>query len=383
MKKVLITGGAGFIGSNLCLALLTRGYQVTVVDSLSRQVHGENPKKTYLVKRILDKVTFVEGDILDDAIWQKHLPDKDVVVHLAAETGTGQSMYSIEGYTSVNVLGTAKLLRYLAEIPNHVSKVVLTSSRAVYGEGKYQCTSHGTQFPEIRSPEHMLAGDFSLKCPVCSANMTPLPTDENSILNPSSIYGITKLSQEQLLRNFCSSRKLPSVVLRLQNVYGPGQSLINPYTGILSIFSNLIAQNKQINIFEDGNESRDFVFIDDVVHAIIAGIEYKSSTIPGVFNVGSGVKTTVTELVEMLCRCNGKKADYKISGDFRVGDIRHCFADTKKANICLGFEAQTDLLQGLSSFSRWVLDQKIIGQRDTEYENSIKEMADKGLMYRK
>lgn len=284
---MLITGGAGFIGSNLALKLIERGYSVTVLDNLSPQIHGDAPSQSPLYQSIKDRVTFIKGDITNRADLTKALQHQNLIVHLAAETGTGQSMYEIEKYTLVNILGTSLLLDILANERNEVEKIVLSSSRAVYGEGKYLCSEHGTVYPLSRSNDDMSKGDFEVKCPHCGLPVGCLPTDENSLLHPTSIYGITKHVQEQLIVTTGKALNLPTVVFRYQNVYGPGQSLSNPYTGILSIFSTSAKSGKGINIFEDGQESRDFVYIDDVTDATVLGIERDEANYQ-VFNVGGG-----------------------------------------------------------------------------------------------
>ena len=271
-KNILITGGAGFIGSNLALKLAEKGHVVTVLDNLSEQIHGKNSE---LLNTIIDQVHFIKGDVRNAEDWMKALKNQEVVVHLAAETGTGQSMYEVQKYTEVNINGTAIFLDYLVNEKHSIQKVVIASSRAIYGEGKYNCEEHGIIYPNERKENDLLKGEFEPKCPVCNTDLMVLLTDENSKIHPSSVYGITKQNQEQMVLNVCQSINIPAVAFRYQNVYGPGQSLKNPYTGILSIFSTQIKNGNDLNIFEDGLESRDFVFIDDVVNATILGIEKK------------------------------------------------------------------------------------------------------------
>ena len=273
VKNILITGGAGFIGSNLALKLLSYGYNITVLDNLSEQIHGSDPNKSLLYNSIKDKVNFILGDVCNENDWIKSIENQDVIIHLAAETGTGQSMYEVEKYVNVNVRSNAILLNCLSNKKNKIQKIIVASSRAVYGEGKYSCSEDGVVFPIQRSDYNLSKGDFNPKCPICDNNVTPMPTDEKSPLNPVSIYGITKQNQEQLISLGCKSLGISSIIYRYQNVYGPGQSLSNPYTGILSIFSTRILNNNQIEIFEDGLESRDFVYIDDVVDATFLGLK--------------------------------------------------------------------------------------------------------------
>ena len=241
MKKALITGGAGFIGSNLALKLIEKGYQVTVLDNLNQQIHGEDPNKSYTYNLIKDKVNLIKGNVNDRNSWDKALTDDiELVVHLAAETGTGQSMYEVEKYVDSNIKGTSILLDKLVNEKNNVKKVIVASSRAIYGEGKFNCKNHGVVYPEARVDEDMQKGDFSVKCPICHESVEMMLTDENSLSHPTSVYGYTKKVQEELSILVGKSINVPVVAFRFQNVYGPGQSLKNPYTGILSIFSTQI-----------------------------------------------------------------------------------------------------------------------------------------------
>ena len=374
-KNILITGGAGFIGSNLALNLLSRGHTVTVLDNLSPQVHGDDPEQSPLFLSIKDKVEFVQGDVCDREQLQRALKNKDIVVHLAAETGTGQSMYEIAKYTRVNVQGTALILDVLANENIKVEKIVLASSRAVYGEGKYRCEEHGSIYPSSRSDENMSRGDFEVKCPICNKDAEALSTDENALLHPSSIYGITKQIQEQLIFTIGKALQIPTVIFRYQNVYGPGQSLTNPYTGMLSIFSTRIRNGSGINIFEDGKESRDFVFIDDVVAATVRGIELEGLHAE-VLNVGSGVASDVLSIANTLKRLLNGTASIEVSGQYRQGDIRHNFADMTKVRAVLGFEPSVTVEEGLRRFVTWVISELVQVDR---YEESLRELQEKGL----
>lgn len=371
-KNILITGGAGFIGSNLALKLAEKGHLVTILDNLSEQIHGKN---SYLLNTIIDQVHFIKGDVRNAEDWMKALKNQEVVVHLAAETGTGQSMYEVQKYTEVNINGTAIFLDYLVNEKHSIQKVVIASSRAIYGEGKYNCEEHGIIYPNERKEKDLLKGEFEPKCPVCNTNLMVLPTDENSKIHPSSVYGITKQNQEQMVLNVCQSINIPAVAFRYQNVYGPGQSLKNPYTGILSIFSTQIKNGNDLNIFEDGLESRDFVFIDDVVNATILGIEKEDANFE-VFNVGSGKGTSVLEVAESLKKSYQSEINIKISGNFRLGDIRHNVADLSKIENKLGFRSAFDFSAGVAEFANWVNQQEI---QEDHYAKSISEMKEKGL----
>ncbi len=375
-KRVLVTGGAGFIGSRLSLRLLDAGYRVSVLDNLSPQIHGERPFESPLLKAIVGKVDFVHGDVTSREDLLKVLPGVDVVVHLAAETGTGQSMYAIRHYADVNVGGTALLLDLIANERFPVRRLVVASSRAVYGEGKYRCPEHGVFFPGARAPGDMEQGRFEHACPLCAETLQLLPTDETSALQPSSVYGVTKLTQEQLVLSVGKALGISALAFRYQNVYGPGQSLSNPYTGILSIFSTRLRHGNSVNIFEDGKESRDFVFIDDVVEATLRGIEHPDAGLVDMFNVGSGVATDVLTIAHTLRANLGGESTIAVSGQFRAGDIRHNVADLAKVSRVLGFLPKVSIDEGLRCFVAWVQGERIENDR---YEESLNELRAKGL----
>lgn len=377
MKNILITGGAGFIGSNLALKLLTRGYNVTVLDNLSPQIHGENPNVTSpLYISIKDKVHFIEGTVISNEDWLKALKDQDCVVHLAAETGTGQSMYEIKKYVDVNIGGTALLLDILTNIKHSVKRVVVAESRAIYGEGRYYSEELEQYiYPDERTDDTMSKGDFEVKYPNCVKPLQLVGTTEDSMIHPTSVYGITKQVQGQLVHLVCKTIGLESVSFRYQNVYGPGQSLSNPYTGILSIFSTRIKNGNGITIFEDGKETRDFVYIEDVVDATILGIEVKEAT--GLaFNIGTGVAIDVLTVAKTLIEKYGIEVPLTISGNYRLGDIRHNYADITLASIILGFKPQWSFSDGIGEFAKWVNGQDV---QEDKYEASITEMKEKGL----
>lgn len=375
IKNVLITGGAGFIGSNLALKLIEKDYQVTVLDNLSPQIHGDNPTETSpLYLSIKDKVKFIHGTVTSKSDWEEALKDQDAIVHYAAETGTGQSMYEVEKYVDVNINGTALMLNLLVNGSYNVKKVVVASSRSIYGEGKYISKELGAVYPTQRESIHMDQGDFEVKYPNSSA-LTLVGTDEESKIHPSSVYGITKQNQEQMVLTVCPTVGIAGVAFRYQNVYGPGQSLKNPYTGILSIFSTQIKNGNNINIFEDGLESRDFVYIDDVVDATILGLE-KEEANNQVFNVGTGVAKNVLTVANELVKNYGLDVAINVSGNYRLGDIRHNYADLTKINKLLGFCPKVSFEAGLKSFAEWVNTQEV---QEDKYQKSIDEMKAKGL----
>lgn len=376
MKNILVTGGAGFIGSNVALKLLDKGYNVTVLDNLSKQIHGEDPEKTSpLYLSIKDKVNFIKGSVASREDWLKALDGQDAVIHLAAETGTGQSMYEIEKYVDTNIGGTALLLDILTNTKNHVKRILVAESRAIYGEGKYHCQKCGDVYPLDRCDEDMSKGDFECKCPKCGGEVELVATTEDSAIHPSSVYGIAKQVQGQLVHLVCPTIGVESVSFRYQNVYGPGQSLSNPYTGILSIFSTRIKNGNGINIFEDGKETRDFVYIDDVVDATILGLEVPEAN-GHVFNVGTGIATDVLSVANTLCEKYGIKVPITVSRNYRLGDIRHNFADISLARNILGFDPKWSFADGIAQFCKWVDKQEV---QEDKYEASIEEMKSKGL----
>lgn len=376
MKNVLITGGSGFIGSHIALKLIEKGYEVTVLDNLLEQIHGTDPDKTSpLYCSIKDKVRFIKADVCDKVALEQGLLDADYVIHLAAETGTGQSMYEIKRYIDVNIGGTALLLDILTNSKNHVKRVVVAESRAIYGEGKYHCEKCGDVSPTERKDEDMAKGDFECHCPKCGGKVSLVATTEDSAIHPSSVYGIGKQVQGQLVHLICKNIGIESVSFRYQNVYGPGQSLTNPYTGILSIFSTRIKNHNPISIFEDGKETRDFVYIDDVVDATIRGLEVKEAN-GHVFNVGTGIATDVLTVAKALCRNYGVEVPINISGNYRLGDIRHNYADISLAKRILGFQPKYSFEDGIKKFCEWVNTQEV---QEDKYQASIEEMKAKGL----
>lgn len=354
------------------MKLIEKGCSVTVLDNLSPQIHGENSP---LYNSIKNKVRFIKGTVLNYDDWKNALKGIEVVVHLAAETGTGQSMYEIEKYTDVNIKGTSIFLDILANEKHSVKKMIIASSRAIYGEGKYHCEKDGIVYSIDRKDKDMATGDFHVKCPICNENVTLLATDETSKIHPSSIYGITKQVQEQMFLVMGKSLNIPAVAFRYQNVYGVGQSLSNPYTGILSIFSTRIKNGNDIAIFEDGKESRDFVYIDDTIDATILGIE-KDEANYEVFNVGLGKAVDVLTVANTLVKEYSSGSKIEISGNYRLGDIRDNYADLTKIREKLGFEPKVSFEEGISRFVKWVNLQEV---SEDKFDDSINEMKEKGL----
>jgi dTDP-L-rhamnose 4-epimerase len=373
--NILISGGAGFIGSNLAREIIKRGNSVTILDNLHPQIHGENPETSPLYLSIKDSVRFIRGSVTNRTDWENALAGADAVVNYAAETGTGQSMYEVSRYTDSNIGGTALLFDILGGGKHQVKQIVIASSRAVYGEGKYNCAEHGAVYPESRSDEDMRRGDFAVKCPFCAKDAALVKTTEDSLKHPSSLYGLTKQVQEDMTLLMGKALGISSCALRYQNVYGPGQSLSNPYTGILSIFSTRLIAGKDVNIFEDGKETRDFVYIDDVVDATVRALESEKST-GKVYNVGTGESVDVMTVAQTLAAAYSSTSKITVNGNYRVGDIRHNAADITLITRDLGFTPKVNFSEGIKLFASWVKGSKIPPDR---YEESLEEMRKKGL----
>ncbi|GAB7536896.1 NAD-dependent epimerase/dehydratase family protein [Burkholderia sp. 22PA0099] len=375
--KVLITGGAGFIGSHLARQLASQNATVTVLDNLAQQIHGVDPyQESSLLRSLGNSVRLIEGSVCDRSVVERAMQGQDAVVHLAAETGTGQSMYEVGHYIDVNVGGSGVLLDVLVKNrSNTVRKFVVASSRAIYGDGKYRSPALGIVYPDAREERDLLAGRFDYLCPESGEPLECLPTDEESKIHPSSVYGITKYDQEQMVMTVCRSIGVGASALRYQNVYGPGQSLSNPYTGILSIFSTRIKNGNEINVFEDGQESRDFVYVDDVVDATQAALMNPEAA-GRVFGIGSGRRTAVIDVARRLNELYGSQVPINVTGAFRLGDIRHNYADLTRAREFLGFEPKVHFDEGIARFAAWVEGQEV---KQDNYEQSIVEMQSKGL----
>jgi dTDP-L-rhamnose 4-epimerase len=357
-SKVLITGGLGFIGRHVAELLVEQGRQVLLFDNLCPQTHGAVPQipEGWLMGH--PRVEIFRGDVRQPRDWAKVLPEVRYVVHLAAETGTAQSMYEISRYAAINVGGTASLLDFLANHKHNVARIILGSSRSVYGEGAYRCERCGIVHPPMRSEDRLRAGEWEPLCPGCGNAIDSIATSEDARLAPASIYAATKLAQEDLVRITSRALGIPAVILRMQNVYGEGQSLKNPYTGILSIFSNQLRLGKTLYLYEDGQESRDFVHVSDVARTVafaLAGGVADGCTL----NVGSGVASTIEQVAVLLCERFGSKTRPVICGQFRLGDIRHALADLSEAQARLGFEPLVSLEEGLDRFVAWVKTQPI------------------------
>lgn len=365
METILITGGLGFIGLSLATELVNAGYQVRLLDNLSPQIHGPLPVVEHPVLAS-SQVEVMRGDVTSRSDLERAIAGVNAIVHLAAETGTGQSMYQIAHYNFVNSQGTALLLEVLQQAEfQSVKKIVLASSRSVYGEGAFTCPACSPEvirYPEPRAREALEAHRWEPACPVCTLPMRPTAVSESARINPASIYAATKFAQEELIRIGAQSLGIPSVALRFQNVYGEGQSLNNPYTGILSIFSTRIRQGKSLPIFEDGLESRDFVHVTDVARAVALALATDVGMFD-VFNVGFGEPVSVMEIATTLMRKLGGTIEPHVTGEYRVGDIRHCYADISRIGQMLGYRPQVDIDTGLDRFVAWVRSQPLPADR--------------------
>ena len=374
---VLVTGGAGFIGCALVRKLVARGCSVRVLDNLSPQIHGTDASPPAWFAD--SGVDFILGSVTDRATWEKALDGVRVVAHLAAETGTGQSMYEIERYNAVNSHGTALLLDVLAQQQlRSVARIVLTSSRSVYGEGRYECRSCGSgpAFPGTRSANALAAGLWDPRCDVCACALTAMPTLESDPLQPASIYAATKLAQEHLVAIGAAAMGINHLIFRLQNVYGEGQSLNNPYTGILSIFTTKLRHGLHLPLFEDGEESRDFVHVEDVAETLARAVV--AQTLPdAIMNVGAGVGTSVREVAAGLSDCLGMPHDLRVTGEYRLGDIRHNFADIGKLEAILDYCPTIDLKEGLSRLVTWALNEAL---PEDGVEKANAELRERGMM---
>jgi dTDP-L-rhamnose 4-epimerase len=348
--KILVTGGAGFIGSYLSEKLKQRGDTVKILDNFHPQIHGLTPNLS--VKWLQDCELF-RGSVEDLDLLQKAAKDADRVVHLAAETGTGQSMHEVRRYGDVNLTGTVNLCHLIAngKLPN-LKSVVVASSRAIYGEGKYHCETHGTVYPQPRERDRLQKGLFEPICPSCHKEVRPQANDEETLKQPASFYGLSKQFQEESLLLMCKAHGLDCTALRFQNVYGPRQSLNNPYTGVLTVFARKAFEEQEINVYEDGQESRDFVYVEDVADSIILSLN-KNKKGGHVYNIGSGKATSMLKMASLIKNEFKSKSNIRISGDYRIGDIRHNYSDNSSSIIELGFAPKWSVEQGVKLFCRW------------------------------
>jgi dTDP-L-rhamnose 4-epimerase len=365
--KVLITGGAGFIGSHTADALLARGYQVRALDCLDPQIHGAGCRRPpYLDARVELRV----GDVRSRLDLEDALDGVEAVFHLAAQTGVGQSMYAIHSYSDHIINGTAMLLDVLANRRHSVRRIILASSRAVYGEGACRCAACGVVQPDLRSREQLDAQRWDLLCPDCGRKLTAIPTPEDQPQRPISVYALAKQVQEQLLTLFSRTYGVPAVILRYFNVYGPRQAINNPYTGIGAIFTNRVLADQNIAIYEDGRPGRDFVHVHDVVQANLLALEQEGA-VGGTFNVGTGECLTILDLAELIRKTLGSRIEFNLTGQFRLGDIRNCYADLTRSQNLLGYAPKVSMARGVGELIDWARGERV-ENRSAEAETELK-----------
>lgn len=385
-KNILVTGGAGFIGSHLVDRLVALGHFVRVLDNLDPQVHGTLGEEGRWPDYSNPRAEYVRGDIRDTAVFFSVLQGIDVVYHLAAVVGVGQSMYDIQRYVEVNVRGTAVLLDILAnqqDIRQRLQRIIVASSMSNYGEGEYACPFHGRVSPPLRDNAQLRLHQWELRCPEpsgenaatpCGQQLQPVPTRESKILQATSTYAITKKTQEELCLSIGEAYNKPVVALRFFNTYGTRQALSNPYTGVAAIFSSRLSNNNSPLIFEDGTQIRDFVHISDLVQAIVLAMDEQFPA--GIYNVGSGRPISIGEVARSLAQYLGKNIEPIISNQFRAGDIRHCYADISKIRK-QGFEPQVTWEKGIADLTAWVKKQNATDS----FESATASLQKKGLTF--
>ncbi len=359
--KALVTGGAGFIGSHIVDLLLERGYAVRVFDNLELPTHTAG-----VPRHLPQEVEFMQGDMRDPNAVAKALRGVDVVLHNAA---TGGFTPHLANYIACNSLGTAQMLEIIRDERLPIQKIVVASSIAVYGEGKYRCPEHGVIFPTLRPVEQMERREWEVKCVHCGAELSPVPTDEATPVEPATAYAISKYDQERLVLTFSRQTGIPTVALRYFVTYGPRQSVHNPYTGVCSIFSTRLLNNLPIIIYEDGNQTRDFVFVEDVARANVFVLEEPRAN-GGVFNVGTGQATTIRRLAQLLQECWRQEARVEFPNRFRPGEVRHIVADVSRL-AALGFRAETSLHEGLPRYVAWLSAQGPIPEYFSNAERQL------------
>jgi dTDP-L-rhamnose 4-epimerase len=364
--RILVTGGAGFIGSHIVDALIDQGHKVVVLDALVSQVHeGDTPR------HLNPQAEFLYGDVCDGGLLDRALEGVEAVYHEAAEVGVGQSMYEIQKYVRANDFGTAVLLEALSKRRAQIRKLIVASSMSIYGEGAYECPRCGGINPNLRAASQLLQRQWEFSCPTCGTTLRPLPTGEDKTLFPTSVYAITKQDQEQFCLVVGRAYRIPTVALRYFNVYGTRQALSNPYTGICAIFSSRLLQDQAPMIFEDGEQTRDFVHVSDIVQANLLALEKDTADYRAI-NVGTGRATSVSQVARLLTDGLDKKFTPDFVGKYREGDIRHCFADISRARALLGYEPRVSLEQGIPELLAWVREQTardLVEQATVELES--------------
>lgn len=366
--KTLVTGGAGFIGTHLVHALTERGDDVVVLDSLESQVHGQALPET------ASGVQLLVGNVGDRELATRALNGVDRVVHLAAAVGVGQSMYEIARYTELNTMATARFLEALIAMRPLPTRVVVASSMSIYGEGEYVCPEHGRMAPGPRPEEQLIARSWEMYCPTCGSEMRPVGTRESKPLIPTSIYAINKRDHEEMCLVTGAAYGIPTVALRFFNIYGPGQALSNPYTGVAAIFASRLLNGHRPMIFEDGDQSRDFTHVSDVVRGILLALESEAAVGQPV-NLGTGHATTIAEVARVISQGLSLDIEPERNWRYRAGDIRHCYADPARAKELLGFDAQTSFEDGMGQLVQWLERQ----QAEDRVDDATRELAARGL----
>lgn len=370
--KVLVTGGAGFIGSYIVDLLIENSYDVTVYDNLEPQVHGPTGQPpAYLNK----DARLIRGSILDRESFAKALQGQDVLYHEAALVGVGQSMYEIARYTETNALGAAHVLQAVIESKPPLRKMIVASSMSIYGEGKYRCAEHGVVYPKLRSRDQLNRHEWEMRCPFCSSPAEPMPTDEDKPLFPTSIYAVNKRDHEEMFLSTGRAYAIPTVALRYFNVYGPRQALSNPYTGAAAIFSGRLLNGRPPVIFEDGNQTRDFIHVTDIARANLLALQ-KPQADYEVFNVGTGRPLSILQVAQQLSDHLTQGAiEPQVVGQFREGDIRHCYGDITHIRTKLGFEPKVRFEDGTAELIEWVRTQTAVDS----FDQARKELEARGL----
>jgi dTDP-L-rhamnose 4-epimerase len=347
--KILVTGGAGFVGSHLVDRLIEDGHGVRVLDNLDPQVHGHGAART---PPLHPGAELRVGDVRDRETVRAALEGVEAVFHLAAAVGVGQSMYEIEHYVSVNSLGAAVLLEALIERRRELRRVVVASSMSIYGEGAYRDSGGKSRFPPLRSDEQLEARRWELY-DKAGEELYPAPTPETKMLAPTSVYATTKRDHEELFLGVGRAYDIPTVALRYFNIYGTRQSLSNPYTGVIAIFSSRVLNGNPPLIFEDGKQSRDFIHVSDIIRANLLALE-REEAVGQVYNVGTGRRATVAELAELLIQARNADLEPEITSQYRAGDIRHCYADIERISSDLGFTPRVSLEEGMAELLTWL-----------------------------
>jgi dTDP-L-rhamnose 4-epimerase len=373
IRDVLVTGGAGYIGSHLVDALVARDYQVTILDSLEPQVHRSGAWPSYANP----KARYVKGDVRDRPVFEPLVLASQAVVHFGAAVSVGQSMYQVDRYVDVNTRGTALLLDILVNARHSVEKVIVASSIGVYGEGAYACATHGAVAPTIRPESQLAARDWEQRCPQCGEHVSSVPTSEDKALYRDNIYSMTKYHQEEMVLLIGKTYSIPSVAPRFFNVYGPRQSLSNPYAGVAAIWLSRLLNGKAPVVFEDGHQLRDFVSIHDVVDCLVLMLENPGADYLPV-NVGSGETVTILDIADRLRRLLGSSIEPEITQTGRRFDIRHNTADITRARETLGFAPKVSLDHGFGELIEWAKTTPDIAV--DFFDKALKELQDKGLL---